>query len=94
MLANDELSEILPTAKFLILLRTRVSSLSERFLMFSGRELTRFDVTNDSANKEYNKTICRKRKRHKAGIKIEKAGIYVWKKLICGLSKQIRHERS
>jgi hypothetical protein len=25
--------------------------------MFSGRELTRFDVTNDSANKEYNKTI-------------------------------------
>jgi hypothetical protein len=57
MPANDELSEILPTAKFLILLRTRVSSLSERFLMFSGRELTRFDVTNDSANKEYNKTI-------------------------------------
>ena len=56
MLANDELSEILPTAKFLILLRTRVSSLSERFLMFSGSELTRFDVTNDPANKEYNKT--------------------------------------
>ena len=49
MPSKEELFAIFPTAKFLISLRIKISSLLGRFLIFSGKEFTRFNVTNDSA---------------------------------------------
>jgi hypothetical protein len=38
-------------------LSTRVSSLSDKLLIPSGKELIKLDVTNDSANNKYKATI-------------------------------------